>query len=257
MGPDSVDAVCGSADDPVDTPNALAGVRSGAGGCLYVVATPIGNLGDMSQRALAVLGACDVVACEDTRVSGRLLDHFGIRKPLLSYRDENEIRQSDVLCGRMRAGEKVVLMSDAGVPTVSDPGFRMVRQCRREGIPVIPIPGASAVVTALCCSGLPSDAFLFLGFLAPKSSARIKAFQQYREFPHTLIFYESPHRILKFMNDVVAELGPDRVICVCKELTKLHERVWTGAAGEVRASLMKSSTKGEFVVLIAPSDYVL
>lgn len=257
MGPDSVDAVCGSADDPVDTPNALAGVRSGAGGCLYVVATPIGNLGDMSQRALAVLGACDVVACEDTRVSGRLLDHFGIRKPLLSYRDENEIRQSDVLCGRMRAGEKVVLMSDAGVPTVSDPGFRMVRQCRREGIPVIPIPGASAVVTALCCSGLPSDAFLFLGFLAPKSSARIKAFQQYREFPHTLIFYESPHRILKFMDDVVAELGPDRVICVCKELTKLHERVWTGAAGEVHASLMKSSTKGEFVVLIAPSGYVL
>ena len=257
MGPDSVDAVCGSADDPVDTPNALAGARSGAGGCLYVVATPIGNLGDMSQRALSVLGACDVVACEDTRVSGRLLDHFGIRKPLLSYRDENEIRQSDVLCGRMRAGEKVVLMSDAGVPTVSDPGFRMVRQCRSEGIPVIPIPGASAVVTALCCSGLPSDAFLFLGFLAPKTSARIKAFQQYRDFPHTLILYESPHRILKFMDDVVAELGPDRVICVCKELTKLHERVWTGTAAEVRASLMKSSTKGEFVVLIAPSDYVL
>ncbi len=257
MGQDSVDAGSASSDAAGDGLSQATGIPSGPGGCLFVVATPIGNLGDMSQRALAVLGACDVVACEDTRVSGRLLEHFGIRKPLLSYRDENELRQSEVLCGRMRAGEKVVLMSDAGVPTVSDPGFRMVRQCRREGIPVIPIPGASAVVTALCCSGLPSDAFLFLGFLAPKTSARIKAFQQYRDFPHTLILYESPHRILKFMDDVVAELGPDRVICVCKELTKLHERVWTGTAGAVRESLMKSSTKGEFVVLIAPSGYVV
>ncbi len=230
---------------------------SGATGTLHLVATPIGNLGDISPRVSEILSTCDRVACEDTRVTGKLLKHLEIEKPLISYRDENEKQQAEHLIGVLKAGESIALVSDAGTPTISDPGFRLTRLCHLEKIPVLSIPGPSALICALAVSGLPSNGFLFLGFLAPKKSARIKTFTEYQSFPYTLIIYESPHRIEKCLLDLQEVLGDERVVSVSKELTKLHEHTFTGPLHETVKHIQDRSQKGEFVVCIAPEAFSL
>ena len=226
-------------------------------GHLYVVATPIGNLADLTERARAILGGVDLVACEDTRTTGPLLTRLGLRKDLVAYHDHNEIEMGERLADQLAAGKSIAVVSDAGTPALSDPGFRVVRACRKRGLPVVPVPGASALIAVLSASGLPTNGFLYVGFLPPKSAARIAFFEKYRDFTYTLALYESCHRIDKAVAEIAATLGPDRVICVAKEVTKLHEAFFVGGAAEVQARLAKSSLKGEFVLLIAPADFVL
>jgi 16S rRNA (cytidine1402-2'-O)-methyltransferase len=226
-------------------------------GHLYVVATPIGNLADLTDRARAILGAVDVVACEDTRTTGSLLTRLGYRKDLVAYHDHNETEMAERLADQIAAGKSIAVVSDAGTPALSDPGFRVVRACRKRGLPVVPVPGPSALVAVLSASGLPTNGFLYVGFLPAKSAARISFFEKYRDFDYTLALYESCHRIDKAVDEIVATLGPARVICVAKEVTKLHETFFVGAAGEVQARLAKASLKGEFVLLIAPNGFEL
>jgi 16S rRNA (cytidine1402-2'-O)-methyltransferase len=223
------------------------------------VAAPIGNLGDMTARAIETLKSVDAIACEDTRVTGKLLSKLAIEKngPLISYREENEKHMAGELADRIAAGEQVALISDAGMPAISDPGFRLVRECRKRGLRVTTAPGATAATTALALSGLPSDGFLYVGFLAPKSAARKRFFESKKDFEYTIIVYESCHRIGKFLNDLVACLGEQRCICVGRELTKLHETIHSGPAGEVRDRVAKGSQKGEFVVCIAKEGFEL
>jgi 16S rRNA (cytidine1402-2'-O)-methyltransferase len=224
-------------------------------GHLYVVATPIGNLADLSNRARAILGGVDVVACEDTRTTGNLLHRYGLRKELVAYHEHNETEAADRLAELVGLGKSVAVVSDAGTPGLSDPGFRVVRACRRRNLPVIPVPGACALTAVLSAAALPTNGFLFAGFLPAKSAARIAFLQKYRDFDYTLALYESCHRIDKFAAEIVEVLGPDRVICIAKEVTKLHETFLVGLAADVQARLMKGSLKGEFVVLIAPKDF--
>jgi len=224
---------------------------------LYLVATPLGNLGDISRRAAEVLCGADLVACEDTRTSRRLLDFVGSKVPTLACHEYNEREVVERLADRVAAGETVALVSDAGTPNISDPGFRMVRECRRRGLKVIPIPGPCALVTALCASGLPTNAFFYAGFLPPKSAARVRFLEANKNAPHTLILYESCHRIAAFAQEIVQVLGPERTVCIARELTKLHETFRTGPAAAVAATLEGSQLKGEFVVLIAPEGYAL
>jgi len=228
-------------------------------GTLTLVAAPIGNLSDMTQRAIDALKSATLIACEDTRVTGKLLSKLGVENTgqLASYREENESYMASELADKMEAGESIVLIADAGTPAISDPGFRLVRECRKRGLPVTTAPGVSAVITALSISGLPSDGFLYAGFLPPKSAARKRFFDSKRDFEYTIIIYESCHRIGKFLNDLVSTLGDDRCISVCRELTKLHETVHTGPAAKVRERVAKGSQKGEFVVLIAKDGFVL
>jgi 16S rRNA (cytidine1402-2'-O)-methyltransferase len=226
-------------------------------GRLYVVATPIGNLTDLSERAKAILSRVDVIACEDTRTTGVLLTRFGIRRELFAYHEHNEREAAERLADRLAAGQSVALVSDAGTPALSDPGFRLVRACRRRQLPVVPIPGPSAVVTALSASGLPTNGFLYVGFLPPKTSARKTFFERNRASEYTVVLYESCHRIAAAVDDLVEVLGGARVICVAKELTKLHETFLVGPAAAVSAALKKISIKGEFVLLIAPDGFTL
>lgn len=228
-------------------------------GQLTLVAAPIGNLGDVTARAVETLQNADTIACEDTRVTGKLLSKLGIEKssPLLSYREENEKQMAVQLADRIAAGEQIALISDAGMPAISDPGFRLVRECRKRGLAVTAAPGLTAATTALAVSGLPSDGFLYVGFLPPKSAARKRFFESKRDFEYTIIIYESCHRIAKFLNDLVETLGENRCISVGRELTKLHETVHTGSATEVRERVAKSSQKGEFVVCIAKDAFEL
>jgi 16S rRNA (cytidine1402-2'-O)-methyltransferase len=226
-------------------------------GHLYVVATPIGNLADLTERARAILGAVDLVACEDTRTTGAMLTRFGLHRELVAYHDHNETETAERLAALIAGGKSIAVVSDAGTPGLSDPGFRIVRACRRLGLPVVPVPGASALVTVLSAAGLPTNGFLFAGFLPPKTAARTAFLEKYRDFDYTLALYESCHRIDKFAAEIVAVLGPDRVICIAKEVTKLHETFFIGTAATVEAQLAKASLKGEFVVLIAPHDYLL
>jgi 16S rRNA (cytidine1402-2'-O)-methyltransferase len=226
-------------------------------GHLYVVATPIGNLADLTDRARAILGSVDLVACEDTRTTGALLSRLGLRRELTSYHEHNELEASERLADSLAAGRSVALVSDAGTPTLSDPGFRLVRACRRRGLPVVPVPGPSALAAVLSASGLPTDRFLFVGFLPPKSAARIAFLETHRGFPHTLALYESCHRIARAVDEILATLGGDRVICVAKEVTKLHEAFFVGPASAVQLRLASASLKGEFTLLIAPGDFRL
>jgi 16S rRNA (cytidine1402-2'-O)-methyltransferase len=225
-------------------------------GHLYVVATPIGNLADLTDRARAILGAVDIVACEDTRTTGAMLTRLGLQRELTPYHEHNEAEAADRLAGQIALGKSVAVVSDAGTPGLSDPGFRIARACRRRGLPVVPVPGASALTAVLSAAGLPTNGFLFAGFLPPKSAARTAFLTQYRDFDYTLALYESCHRIDKFAAEIVGVLGTDRVICIAKEVTKLHETFLVGFAGDVQARLAKMSLKGEFVVLIAPRDFV-
>lgn len=226
-------------------------------GHLYVVATPIGNLSDITERARSILGSVDYVACEDTRTTGLLLTRYGLRRELIPYHNHNEVAAADLIVEKIAAGKSVAVVSDAGTPGLSDPGFRLVRACRRRALPVIPVPGASALTAVLSAAGLPTDGFLFAGFLPAKSAARLAFLKKYQDFDYTLALYESCHRIDKFADEIVAILGPDRILCIAKEVTKLHENFLVGKSADVRDRLLKGSLKGEFVVLIAPADYVL
>ncbi len=225
-------------------------------GHLYVVATPIGNLADLTDRARAILGAVDLVACEDTRTTGAMLSRLGLQRELVAYHEHNELEAAEKLAEFIALGKSVAVVSDAGTPGLSDPGFRLVRACRRRNLPVVPVPGPSALTAVLSAAGLPTNGFLFAGFLPPKSAARIGFLEKHRDFAYTLALYESCHRIDKFAAEIVTVLGTDRVICIAKEVTKLHETFYVGFAGEVQARLAKASLKGEFVVLIAPKDFV-
>lgn len=232
----------------------LAGTQ---GARLSVVATPIGNLEDLSPRAKAVLESADCIACEDTRTSGNLLRHFGIARPLIAYHDHNEQASAAGIADKIAAGAHVALVCDAGTPTLSDPGFRVVRECRRRGLAVETIPGPCALIAALSASGLPTNAFAFHGFLVPKTSARRKFLEENREAKMTLAVYESCHRIRAFAEEIQEILGSDRVVCFARELTKLHETILTGTIGEILPKMVGKNLKGEFVVLIAPADFEL
>ena len=226
-------------------------------GHLYVVATPIGNLADLTERARAILSQADLIACEDTRTTGAMLSRLGIHRELVAYHDHNETEAAERLAELLSGGKSIALVSDAGTPAISDPGFRLVRACRRRALPVVPLPGACAIATVLCASGLPTNGFLFAGFLPSKTSARTAFLEKYRDFDYTLALYESCHRIDKFVDEIVVVLGPARIICVAKEVTKIHETFLVGPATEVRDRLAKTSLKGEFALLIAPADFVL
>jgi len=215
-------------------------------GTLFVVATPIGNLSDISKRALEILQAVDLIACEDTRQTIKLLNHFTIQKPLTSYHEFNEEKKAAELADQLAERTNVALVSDAGVPAVSDPGYRLVRLCRLRGISVVPIPGPNAAITALAASGLPSDEFMFVGFLPPKKTARRQKLTSIVNVTCTLIFYEAPHRIEEMLSDLLEILG-DRETCIGREITKLHEEFIFGRLSEVRS---KVKALGEFVVVI-------
>jgi 16S rRNA (cytidine1402-2'-O)-methyltransferase len=219
---------------------------------LYLVATPIGNLEDITLRALRVLRECDVVAAEDTRHSGRLLRHFGISKPLLSYFQFNEARRSEEIIERLRRGEKVALVTDAGSPGISDPGERVVKAAIAAGFRVESVPGACALVAALTASGLPTDEFHFIGFLPHKSGQRRNKLESLKSFDGMLVLYESPYRIEKLLVEL-SEVFPERQVVLARELTKKFEEFLRGKPGELLAIAKKRSLKGEFVVMVGPS----
>jgi 16S rRNA (cytidine1402-2'-O)-methyltransferase len=215
-------------------------------GALVIVATPIGNLSDISPRALEALRDADLIACEDTRQTLKLLNHFGVQKPLVSYHDFNEEKKAAELGEKIRNGVNLALVSDAGTPGISDPGYRLVRYCREQGLDVFSIPGPNAAVTALAASGLPSDEFFFAGFLPSKKTARREKLERLRSLSATLIFYEAPHRIEETFTDLLEVLG-DREGCVGRELTKLHEEFLFGKLSEIRG---KVKALGEFVIVV-------
>jgi 16S rRNA (cytidine1402-2'-O)-methyltransferase len=215
-------------------------------GALIIVATPIGNLSDISARALEALRSVDLIACEDTRQTLKLLNHYGIQKPLVSYHDFNEEKKAAELGDRILSGSNVALVSDAGTPGISDPGYRLVRYCRERRLTVLAIPGPNAAVTALAASGLPSDEFHFVGFLPTKTGARREKLESLRSTRETLIFYEAPHRIESALTDLLEILG-DREACVARELTKLHEEFLFGRLSEF---IGKVKALGEFVIVV-------
>jgi 16S rRNA (cytidine1402-2'-O)-methyltransferase len=220
-------------------------------GTLYLVATPIGNLEDITMRALRVLRECDVVAAEDTRHSGRLLQHFGISKPMLSYFQFNEARRSEQILERLRRGEKVALVTDAGSPGISDPGARVVAAALAAGLRVEAVPGPCALVAALTASGLPAEEFHFVGFLPHKSGQRQRVLEALRTVPGTLVFYESPYRIVKLLEELAA-LYPLRKLVLARELTKKFEEFQSGLPGPLLEEARRKPPKGEFVVLLGP-----
>jgi 16S rRNA (cytidine1402-2'-O)-methyltransferase len=224
-------------------------------GGLHVVATPIGNLGDVTLRALNVLASADYILCEDTRVTSRLLERYGIRNTMKPYHEHNAEKVRPAIIAGLQDGKSFALVSDAGVPLVSDPGYRLVQSCIEEGLAVTGVPGASAVLTALALSGLPTDCFTFIGFLPQKSKARIDLLASFKKLPSTLIAFESPHRIIDALSDITTALG-ERPIAMARELTKLHEEVLRGSAEDVRQILgARDSVKGEIVLVIAPPQH--
>ncbi len=226
-------------------------------GHLYVVATPIGNLTDLTERARSILDRVDAVACEDTRVGGALLSKLGIKNRLVPYHDNNELSMAVSLADRLEAGESIAIISDAGTPAISDPGFRLTRECHKRGLSVVPVPGACAATALLSASGLPSNGFLFVGFLPPKSAARRRFLEQHIDFQYTIILYESCHRIEKLMAEMVDILDAKRCVCIGRELTKRFETIQSGALSEVNLAFTNGSKKGEFVVIIAPASFSL
>ncbi|CZF78295.1 rRNA small subunit methyltransferase I [Grimontia indica] len=220
---------------------------------LYIVPTPIGNLGDITQRALEILQQVDIIAAEDTRHTGKLLSHFGITTRTFALHDHNEQQKADFLIEKLVSGQNIALVSDAGTPLISDPGYHLVTRCRQAGVKVVPLPGPCAVITALSASGLPSDRFSFEGFLPPKSKGRRDKFSDIAEDPRTLIFYESPHRILDTLDDMLAVLGAERQVVLARELTKTYETIHGAPLGELIEWLNEDSNRirGEMVLLIA------
>jgi len=222
---------------------------------LYVVATPIGNLEDITLRALRTLKEVDVIACEDTRQTQKLLNHYNISTRTISYHEHNEATRAAELVKQMRQGASVALVTDAGMPGISDPGFRLISLAIHQQLPVIPIPGASAFLSALVASGLPADSFRFNGFLPPKSGERRAVLDTIRLSPRTQVFYEAPHRLLAALEDIVEVLGPERPIVIAREVTKIHEEFVRGSASEVLAVFKsRDGVKGEITLLIGKAE---
>jgi 16S rRNA (cytidine1402-2'-O)-methyltransferase len=222
---------------------------------LYLVATPIGNLEDITLRAIRVLKQADLIACEDTRQTQKLLNHYGIEKPRVSYQEHNEASRAAELIEKLARGARIAVVSDAGMPGISDPGFRLVSLAIERCVPVVPIPGPAAFVSALVASGLPPESFTFHGFLPPKSGARRRTLEIIRSSRATEIFYEAPHRITETLGDAVAVLGTNRRVVVARELTKIHEEFLRGTAAEVLGILNnRGELKGEIVLLIGPAS---
>ena len=221
-------------------------------GILYVVSTPIGNLADMTPRAVTILDQVDIIACEDTRSSKTLLNRFDIKTKCLSYHEHSDERATDVIMGKIQKGENIALISDAGTPLISDPGFKLVRKARALDISIIPIPGSCAAISALSVSGLNTDTFLFKGFLPRKREDRKNTLEQIRGYQHTIIFYESPHRVLESIKDMKLILGNKRKIFMAREMTKLFETYFSGTIGELIEFIEKdpSNTKGEIVLIV-------
>lgn len=221
-------------------------------GCLYLVATPIGNLEDITLRALRVLKEADLIACEDTRQTQKLLQHYAIHKEMVSYHAHNELTRAPELVIQLEEGAQVALVSDAGTPVVSDPGHRLVVLCLRHHIPVVPIPGPSAFVAALAASGLPTDEFLFVGFLPPRAGARRKKLDALKSEPRGLVFYEAPHRLADTLADAADILGSRHAV-VAREVTKIHEEFLRGTLGELRDAARLRAPRGEITLLIGPA----
>jgi 16S rRNA (cytidine1402-2'-O)-methyltransferase len=225
------------------------------GPSLYLVATPIGNLEDITLRALRVLKEVDLIACEDTRQTLKLLSHYGIKTRLVSYHEHNEMTKAAELVVDLEGGAKIALVTDAGMPGISDPGFRLIALAIRHHVPVVPIPGASAFLAALVASGLPTDSFRFSGFLPAKSGQRRKLLESVRESPRTQVFYEAPHRLLETLSDVSEILGDARHVVVAREVTKIHEEFLRGRAREILDQLKaRGDVKGEITLLIAKAE---
>lgn len=237
--------------------SAMQAIKPGkAHGTLYIVATPIGNLEDLSARAGKVLSDVSVIAAEDTRHSGRLLEHLGVSKPMIALHDHNERGRVQRVLDQLLSGSDVALVSDAGTPLISDPGYVLVREARAEGVRVSPVPGPCALVAALSAAGLPTDRFLFAGFLPAKPAGRRTALNELRREVATLVFYESPHRILGTVSDIVDIMGVAREIVLGREITKTFETFYSGAAGEVLATLEEDphGSRGEFVVVVRGAE---
>ena len=234
------------------TPTAPAGaVNAATRACLYLVGTPIGNLEDITLRALRILKEVDQIACEDTRHTQKLLTYYDIHKPLVSYHEHNELTRAPELIVALEQGATIALVSDAGMPLVSDPGHRLVTLCVRHQIPVVPIPGPSALLASLSASGLPNEEFLFVGFLPARSGERRRALERLRIEDRTIILYEAPHRVAECVADAREVLG-NRSACIAREVTKLHEEFRRGKLSELAASLVERPARGEITLLIGP-----
>ena len=220
-------------------------------GTLYIVATPIGNLEDMTFRAVRILQAVDMIAAEDTRHTGRLLQHFQVRTPQISYHEHNSHSRVPELLEHLQYGKAIALVSDAGMPGISDPGYELIKACIDDGITVVPIPGASAVITALSAAGLPTDRFIFDGFLPAKSQQRRQYLESLQGESRTLVFYESPHRLRDTLADLGEVLGSDRQLVIARELTKLYEEFWRGTVGDAIADYTQREPQGEYTLLVA------
>lgn len=223
-------------------------------GALYVVGTPIGNLGDFSPRARETLEQADFIAAEDTRVTRGLLTHFGLHKSLLSYFEHNKLSRGESILARLRAGETCALVSDAGMPAVSDPGETLIAACAQDGIPVYVVPGPTAAVSALAVSGLPTGRFTFEGFLSMNKRSRREHLRQVAWETRTMIFYEAPHKLRRTLGDLEKLFGPERKIAVVRELTKLHEEVWRTTLGEAAARYREQEPRGEYVLVVAGAE---
>ena len=222
-------------------------------GKLYIVSTPIGNLKDITLRAIEILNEVDFILCEDTRVTSILLKHYNIIKKLISFNAVSEIKKIPSILERMHKGQRYALVSDSGTPAISDPGVRLVSEAIKEGIQVITIPGATALIAALTISGLPTDSFVFEGFL-PQKKGRQKKLKELNEEKRTIVLYESSHRILKLIDELVENL-PDRYVVICRELTKKFEETWRGYPSQIKEKINEKILKGEFVVVIADKDW--
>jgi 16S rRNA (cytidine1402-2'-O)-methyltransferase len=220
-------------------------------GTLYVVGTPIGNLEDITFRAVRILQTVDLIAAEDTRHTGKLLQHFQIKTPQVSYHEHNRSSRIPELLEHMHNNKAIALVSDAGIPGISDPGYELVRACIEAGIPVVPIPGASAVITALSAAGLPTDKFVFEGFLAAKRQQRQSHLESLKTEPRTIIFYESPHRLKETLQDLANFFGNERQIVLCRELTKVYEEFWRGTIAEAIELHRNREPQGEYTIVMA------
>jgi 16S rRNA (cytidine1402-2'-O)-methyltransferase len=235
--------------------NSSANHKSALAPGLYLVATPIGNLEDITLRAVRVLKEADLIACEDTRQTQKLLNHYAISTRTISYHEHNEMTRAAELVLELERGARVALVTDAGMPGISDPGFRLISLAIRHHIPVVPIPGAAAFLAALVASGLPTDSFRFSGFLPAKRGQRRQMLESIKESPRTQVFYEAPHRVVEALADVVEVLGNDRHVVVAREVTKIHEEFLRGRAGDVLETLnARSDVKGEITLLIGKAD---
>ncbi len=223
-------------------------------GALYVVGTPIGNLGDFSPRAAETLAQADFIAAEDTRVTQKLLSHLGLHKPLLSYFEHNKLSRGEVILARLREGETCALVSDAGMPAVSDPGETLIAACAAENIPVYVVPGPTAAISALAVSGLPTGRFTFEGFLSMNKRSRREHLAQVEHETRTMIFYEAPHKLRRTLGDLVKLFGDERKIAVVRELTKIHEEVWRTTLAEAAAHYREQEPRGEYVLVIAGAE---